>query len=29
MQTLNAKADVDGDDPKTIAHDWLVSQGLI
>ena len=29
MQTLNAQADVDGDDPKTIAHDWLVKQGLI
>jgi len=29
MQGLNAKADVDGQDPKTIAHDWLVQQGLI
>ena len=29
MQTLNAQADVNGDDPKTIAHDWLVKQGLI
>lgn len=29
MQGLNAKADVDGDDPKTIAHDWLVQEGLI
>ncbi|MBC7517857.1 MAG: glycine betaine ABC transporter substrate-binding protein [Microbacteriaceae bacterium] len=29
MQTLNAKADVDGDDPKTIAHDWLVEEGLL
>jgi osmoprotectant transport system substrate-binding protein len=29
MQALNAQADVDGDDPKTIAHDWLVKQGLI
>ncbi|PPF85612.1 glycine/betaine ABC transporter substrate-binding protein [Subtercola sp. Z020] len=29
MQTLNAKADVDGDDPADIAHDWLTEQGLI
>lgn len=29
MQGLNAQADVDGDDPKTIAHDWLKKQGLI
>ena len=29
MQTLNAQADVDGDDPKTIAQNWLKKQGLI
>lgn len=29
MQTLNAKADVDGDDPATIARMFLVDQGLI
>ncbi len=29
MQKLNAKADVDGDDPATIAHDFLKEQGLI
>ena len=29
MQGLNAQADVDGDDPKVIAHDWLKKQGLI
>ncbi|TFC18616.1 glycine betaine ABC transporter substrate-binding protein [Cryobacterium algoritolerans] len=29
MQILNAKVDVDGDDPKTIAHDWLTAEGLI
>ena len=29
MQTLNARADVDGDDPKTIAHDFLTEKGLI
>ena len=29
MQTLNARADVDGDDPATIAHDYLVEQGFI
>jgi osmoprotectant transport system substrate-binding protein len=29
MQTLNAQADVDGDDPEDIAHDWLQEQGLI
>lgn len=29
MQTLNAQADVDGDDPKTIAKNWLKKQGLI
>lgn len=29
MQTLNAKADVDGEDPQDIARDWLIEQGLI
>jgi osmoprotectant transport system substrate-binding protein len=29
MQTLNAQADVDGDDPADIARTFLVEQGLI
>jgi osmoprotectant transport system substrate-binding protein len=29
MQTLNARADVDGDEPADIAHDFLVEQGFI
>lgn len=29
MQQLNAKVDVDKQDPKVVAHDWLKSQGLI
>lgn len=29
MQKLNAKADVDGEDPEDIAIDWLTEQGLI
>jgi osmoprotectant transport system substrate-binding protein len=29
MQGLNAKADVDGEDPEDIAIDWLTEQGLI
>ncbi|AZS41235.1 MULTISPECIES: glycine betaine ABC transporter substrate-binding protein [Microbacterium] len=29
MQELNAKADVDGEDPEDIAIDWLEEQGLI
>ena len=29
MQQLNARADVDGDDPKVIAEDWLKQQGLL
>lgn len=29
MQKLNAKADVDGDDPDQIAKEWLTSEGLI
>ncbi len=29
MQELNAKADVDGEDPEDIAIDWLIEEGLI
>ncbi len=29
MQKLNAKADVDGEDPADIAEEWLTEQGLI
>ncbi|HEX6887485.1 MAG TPA: glycine betaine ABC transporter substrate-binding protein [Candidatus Nanopelagicales bacterium] len=29
MQTLNAQADVDGEDPEDIANEFLVQQGLI
>ncbi|MFF1828459.1 glycine betaine ABC transporter substrate-binding protein [Paenarthrobacter sp. NPDC058040] len=29
MQQLNAKADVDGEDPDDIAKEWLESEGLI
>lgn len=29
MQGLNAQADVDGDDPKDIAKDWLTKQKLL
>ncbi|MFP3580022.1 glycine betaine ABC transporter substrate-binding protein [Arthrobacter sp. SIMBA_036] len=29
MQKLNAKADVDGDDPADVAKEWLTSEGLI
>ncbi|WP_051388866.1 glycine betaine ABC transporter substrate-binding protein [Arthrobacter sp. 35W] len=29
MQQLNAKADVDGDDPADIAAEWLKSEGLV
>lgn len=29
MQELNAKADVDGDDPADIAREFLVAQGLV
>lgn len=29
MQTLNAKVDVDGQDPKDVANNWLKEQGLI
>ena len=29
MQSLNAKADVDGEDPADIARDFLIEQGLI
>jgi osmoprotectant transport system substrate-binding protein len=29
MQELNAKADVDGEDPQDIAHDFLTEEGLL
>jgi osmoprotectant transport system substrate-binding protein len=29
MQTLNARADVDGDEPADIARDYLIEQGFI
>ncbi|WP_435260491.1 glycine betaine ABC transporter substrate-binding protein [Streptomyces sp. 1222.5] len=29
MQKLNALADVEGEDPKDIAHDWLVDNGFL
>ena len=29
MQKLNAKVDVDGEDPEDVATDWLKEQGLI
>ncbi|HET8598684.1 MAG TPA: glycine betaine ABC transporter substrate-binding protein [Segeticoccus sp.] len=29
MQKLNAKVDVDGDDPAIVARDWLVQEGLV
>lgn len=29
MQTLNAKVDVDGEDPQDVAIDWLTEEGLI
>ncbi|RNL57925.1 glycine betaine ABC transporter substrate-binding protein [Arthrobacter oryzae] len=29
MQQLNAKADVDGEDPDQIAREWLTAEGLI
>lgn len=29
MQKLNAKADVDGDEPQDVAEQWLKEQGLI
>jgi len=29
MQKLNAKADVDGDEPADIAKEWLIAEGLI
>lgn len=28
-QTLNAKVDVDGEDPHEVAKDWLVAEGFI
>ncbi len=29
MQKLNAKVDVDGEDPQDVAEEWLTDQGLI
>ncbi len=29
MQKLNAKVDVDGEDPQDVAEEWLTEQGLI
>jgi osmoprotectant transport system substrate-binding protein len=29
MQRLNARVDVDGDQPGDVALDWMVSQGLV
>ena len=29
MQTLNARVDVDGEEPGDVALDWMVSQGLV
>ncbi|AWK08539.1 glycine/betaine ABC transporter substrate-binding protein [Streptomyces spongiicola] len=29
MQKLNALADVEGEDPEDIAHDWLVDNGFV
>jgi osmoprotectant transport system substrate-binding protein len=29
MTQLNASVDVDGNEPSDVAHDWLVSEGLI
>ncbi|MFT9488364.1 MAG: glycine betaine ABC transporter substrate-binding protein [Tepidibacillus sp.] len=29
MSQLNSQVDLDGKDAKDVAHDWLVSQGLI
>lgn len=29
MQTLNAKVDVDGEQPADVAFDWMVSEGFI
>ncbi|MDL9945712.1 glycine betaine ABC transporter substrate-binding protein [Gordonia sp. ABSL11-1] len=29
MQDLNGKVDIDGEDPSTVAYDWLKSEGLI
>jgi len=29
MQKLNAKVDVDGDDPQDVATEWLQAQGLV
>jgi osmoprotectant transport system substrate-binding protein len=29
MQRLNAKVDVDGEEPADVAQDWLTEQGLV
>ncbi|MEP9394387.1 glycine betaine ABC transporter substrate-binding protein [Gordonia sp. VNQ95] len=29
MQELNGRVDIDGEDPSTVAYDWLKSEGLI
>jgi osmoprotectant transport system substrate-binding protein len=29
LQQLNARVDVDGEDPADVALDWLVSEGLV
>lgn len=29
MQELNARVDVDGEDPETVAEDWLTEEGFI
>jgi len=29
MQKLNAKVDVDKQDPKAVASEWLKAQGLV
>jgi osmoprotectant transport system substrate-binding protein len=29
MQKLNAKVDVDGEDPQDVATDWLEEKGLV
>jgi osmoprotectant transport system substrate-binding protein len=28
-QTLNAKVDVDGEDPHQVALDWMVAEGFV
>lgn len=29
MQELNGRVDIDGEDPSTVAYDWLKSEGLV